>query len=264
MLAVASPAFAANVFSFSAATEGDAGAAPAGLLGRVAVLMHHLFVEGLRDTAKRLHRSHALLDFTVACVVAAASGATQGGVRVGGSCVLLALVMAAASTGLTLYYVAVRPFVARFEVCVAAVQSGTLAVLCCLTLAVVASGGSAVRAETLQLAGLAAEVVTFGAPIVLLVPVVWTRLRGGGSSGSSDQTPGPAAASPSSGDTHAPLLTLPSQTVASPARAATEAIDVDVDAARPYRRNPLGRRRSQESSGRDATSTRPDSTNRIE
>jgi hypothetical protein len=171
-------------------------------------------VDGLREEAARLLRAHALLDFGAACVIAAASGATQGGVRVGGSCVLLTVFMAAAAAGLTVYYAVVRPFAARLEVAVATAQAGTLTVLCGLTLGAVASGGTAVSSDALEAVGLAAEAVTFGAPVVLVVPVVWNRLCGGGrSEGTLPAKAGaaPVAGSSGKGDTavSAPLLTVP-------------------------------------------------------
>jgi hypothetical protein len=179
MLIAGTPFFAASVWWH----RGPA-ATGSSRLDRVAAFLHPVLVTGLRDEQCRLLRAHGLLDFTVACVVSVGGGLTQAGVRVGGSCIAIALVMALAATALTAYYATVRPFAARLEVAVATVQAGTLAVLCCLTLGSVATNGDAVSADVLAAAGTAAELVTFAAPVVLLAPLLVARFcRGGGGGG---------------------------------------------------------------------------------
>jgi hypothetical protein len=157
--------------------------------------------------------------------------------------------MTATTVSLTLYYVVVRPYTARLEVAVVAAQSGTLAALCGLTLGAVASGGAAVSAETLETAGLAAEAVSFGAPVALLVPVAWKWICGCGR-GNNGKDAATATVPAEGGAVSASLLTVPRRVadvdraaphraVASRKRAGDRERDVVVEAAGARRNNPL-------------------------
>jgi hypothetical protein len=171
LLAAALPLFGASIRGAGA----ELVTAP--LRARLAAFTHPVLIDGLRDESQPLLRAHALIDFAVAGVVAAVSGATQAGALVGGSCVPAALVMFAGALGLTGYYAVVRPFAARLEVAVATAQAGTLAVLCGLTLGAVATGGTSAEAwgDRLSTAGLVAEVLTFAGPVVLLAAAARQR-----------------------------------------------------------------------------------------
>jgi hypothetical protein len=169
LLAASVPAFAAPVV-----TPPDEG----NVAAQIATFLHPVLTDGLRNEgASRLLRTHALLDFVAACVIAAAGGAAQAGAHPAGSCVLLAVAMALAATGLTAYYALVRPFAARLEVAVSTVQAGVLMGLCWLTVAAAASDGTVVTANTLATAGLVAEAATFAAPVVLLGAAFRAHLR---------------------------------------------------------------------------------------
>jgi hypothetical protein len=224
---------------------------PQTVIGRLVAFAHPVLVCGLRDRSRPLLRAHSLFDFAVACVIAAVSGATQAGALVGGSCVPAALVMFACALGLTGYYAVVRPFAARLEVAVATAQAGTLAVLCGLTLGAVVTDGGAVSTSALSLAALAAEFVTFAAPVVLLIPVVREHLFRSAASPSTETPSAPPSADAVPAH-EAPLLQLPQRpppdqkesAEAPPPPPAADAPEGNTDCAQyddraPPRRNPL-------------------------
>ena len=168
-----------------------------------------MLTDGLREEGSPLLRGHGLLDFATACAVAGLSGATQAGVRLGGSCVLAAAMMFACTLLLAGYYAVVRPFAARLEVVVATVQAGTLSALCGMTLLAVSTGGTAVTPGSLSIAGTLADAVASAAPVVLLIPVVRAKLCGPGAGGGT-QIDGQRRDSSDESRADAPLLQTPS------------------------------------------------------
>jgi hypothetical protein len=166
--------------------------------------LHPVIIDGLRDEGRVILRAHALLDFSIACVVAIVGAVLQAGARYDGSCVVPMLLMSAAATTLTAYYVFMRPFEARLEVIVAATQAGTLAALCCVSLVVVATNGTGVPGEVLEVAGFMAEGVSLAAPVVLLIPIAMARL-----SPSSAEGLKPAVPDRKDDSAHQPLLVAP-------------------------------------------------------
>jgi hypothetical protein len=107
----------------------------------------------------------------------------------------------------------------------------------------VASGGASVSAGALGAAGVAAEAVTFGAPLVLLAGEAWSRAQR-----TTPAAAAPTRQQPSVDDGHSgperPLLTVPST---APPDAAVHRAGADVPAdggvSRPVPSNPLRRGR---------------------